>query len=302
MNDYTLLEGYLKNFPQIKYKKDANLAVLSSFRIGGPADYAIWPLDKMGLCALISFLETNHIRYRVFGNGTNVLFDDDGFRGVAVFTTNLKNISFCDNTMTAECGVPVTYMAQEAAKKGLSGLEFMYGIPGSCGGAVYMNAGAYDCSVDLVLKESLACDWKGNVVSFEKEEHAFGYRHSIYKENGMMILEASFDLAPEDPNKIKERMKELMSRRISRQPLDYPNAGSIFKRPLGHYAGALIEKAGLKGYTIGGAQVSQKHAGFIINTGKATSGDVQNLISHIKECVFNQFGVSLECEIQYIEE
>jgi len=304
MTDNKCFEAYLdaasKN-ETLYYRKNSVLSECCTFRIGGPADYIIYPKTSDELKNLISELKKNEIYFNIFGNGSNVLFDDSGFRGAAVFTSKINNVDINGERVKADCGVPITQLSSMAQKHGLSGLEFAYGIPGSCGGAVYMNAGAYNGEIKNVLLSSEYFDLiTGEVGRLEGDEHCFGYRHSIYMQKDWIVLSAEFGLKYADAESIRTIMTDFMHRRVDKQPLEYPNAGSVFKRAPGHFTGKLIQDAGLKGYTVGGAQVSEKHAGFIINVGRATSSDVRRLIDIIKEKVFAEFGVEIECEVKYI--
>ena len=283
------------------YKKDLSLAGLCTFRIGGNADYVIWPLVCDEMPTLISMMQKCKIGYIVFGNGSNVLFDDEGFRGAAVFTTKLGRIEISGETVTAESGVPVTHLSSAAMKHSLTGLEFAYGIPGTCGGAVYMNAGAYNGEIKDVLEESTFFDPEsGQFGVFRGEQNKLEYRKSVFTDSDKIILSAKFSLQTGDPDTIKGVMSDFMNRRIEKQPLEYPSAGSIFKRCPGLYTAKLIQDSGLKGLTVGGAQVSEKHSGFIINKGGATSADVLKLIEKVKEEIFRLNGIELECEVRYI--
>ncbi len=294
------LEQYLSE-REIDYIRDFPLCECSSFRIGGRADFLLRPRDYVQLCLTAEYLEENGIRYDVFGRCTDILFDDDGYRGCVVLTGNIAGINVEGNRMSAGCGVPVTYLAQYAWRQSLSGMEFFYGIPGSVGGALYMNAGAYEHSVSEIVRESMAYDRaEHKIVTISGDEHDFGYRRSVYMEKDYIVLGAVFELEKRDGKEIKATMDDYMSRRIAKQPLEYPSAGSVFKRPVGSFAGKLIEEAGLKGRRIGDAVVSDKHAGFIINVGKATSADVLSLIELIRSEVKKNSGVELEKEIIYV--
>lgn len=297
-----ILDAYLR---AISYpvRKNADLRHYCSFRIGGKADYAAWPDSVDSLCELIGFLQGIRIPYTLVGNGTNLLFDDAGYRGVAVFTSHLKQVEIsADGLLAAECGAPLNSMALCACRAGLTGMEFAYGIPGTCGGAVAMNAGAYGGEIKDILRSARLLNRKtGNVRTVAAEELGLSYRHSILQNGEDILLSAVFALQKGDQTQIKDTMDELMKRRHDRQPLDLPSAGSAFKRPEGYYAGQLIEEAGLKGKRIGDAAVSEKHAGFIVNLGNATSHDVLELIRHIQDVIGARYHVQLECEIRYVE-
>ena len=287
----------------ISFKEEVLLAPYSTFSIGGPAKVAVFPRTADDIVFCIDLADRIGLKHTVIGNASNVLFSDNGFFGVIIFTSACKNVETKDNMIFAECGASFTRLASFAAKNSLSGLEFAYGIPGSVGGAVYMNAGAYGGQVSDVLVSTTAYDAsQRKIVSIDFEGHSFDYRTSIFsKKQELTVLGSCFKLLPGNKEEISAKMEELMSKRREKQPLEFPNAGSTFKRPEGLFAGKLIEDCGLKGYRIGGAEVSEKHAGFIINRGGATAKDVLLLIDHIKETVLNKFGVSLECEIKYVD-
>ena len=287
----------------VTYKENEPLSRHSSFEIGGPAAVAAFPASADDIKLCIKAAKDCGVRYKLIGNGSNVLFSDNGFDGAIIFTSNAKNIEIKGNTIKAECGASFTYLASVAAKNSLSGLEFAYGIPGTVGGAVYMNAGAYGGEVSDVLCSSLCFDsGSGNERILDKSSHGFSYRTSVYeRDQSLIVLGATFELKEKSSEEIKSVMDDFMSRRRDKQPLEFPSAGSTFKRPEGYFAGKLIEDAGLKGYRIGGAEVSEKHAGFVINRGGATAEDVLSLVRYIKATVAEKFGVSLECEIKYVD-
>ncbi len=287
-----------QTFPEIT-QENLPLSHHSSFRIGGPCDLAAFPRAKEELTALLLLAKEENLRTYLVGNASNLLFDDAGFRGLCIFTTAMKQIVWHETEVEAEAGVSLTALAAEASKRGLSGLEFAYGIPGTVGGAVYMNAGAYGGEIADVLTESTYFD--GSIVaSRTKEEHLFSYRKSIYGENGEVILGARFALKKGNAEEIMALCHTRMNARKEKQPLEFPSAGSTFKRPEGHFAGALIEQCGLKNHTIGGASVSEKHAGFLINRGGARASDVRALIAYIQNEVKNRFGVALETEVIFV--
>lgn len=301
MSYRTNLEFFMKECASLSFEADASLADLSTFKIGGPADYIAYPKSESALCALIDYLNEENIKYTVIGKGSNLLFADEGYRGVIVVTTHLKKIRVSRNTIHAECGVPLTALAVCAQKHGLTGLEFAYGIPGTVGGAVYMNAGAYGGEVKDVLQKSSYFDVElMKRCELYNAGHRFGYRNSIFCTNDNVILSASFELKRGDPDEIKAKMDGFMAARKEKQPLEYPSAGSTFKRCDGHFTAQMIDEAGLKGVSVGGAMVSPKHAGFVINTGKAKASDVKALIEIIKETLKKKFDVDIEEEIKYI--
>ncbi|MBQ4066660.1 MAG: UDP-N-acetylmuramate dehydrogenase [Clostridia bacterium] len=271
----------------------------TSFRIGGPCDLFVTPEDANSLRDAYVEARRAGLSTYILGKGSNVLFSDDGYSGVIISTERLSDVSVDGNVLTADAGASFTHIAAVARDAGLSGLEFAYGIPGSVGGAVFMNAGAYGGQVSDCLESSTAFDpLSGHIIRTEGSDHLFGYRTSVYKKNPeRAILSASFELKPGNKEDIRAYMEDIMGRRRDKQPLEFPSAGSVFKRPEGHFVGQMVEELGLKGYAIGGAQVSEKHAGFIINRGGATADDVLRLIDHIKATVYAAYGVVLECEV-----
>lgn len=270
----------------------------TTFRIGGDASLFVSPADEDQLIGVISYLEKNGIRYFLLGKGSNVLFDDAGYDGAVVSTSKLDKISVCGNEITAQCGASFTYLASVAAGNSISGLEFAYGIPGSVGGAVFMNAGAYGSETAAVLKSSRYLDISDcTVKTLPLEEHLFGYRDSVFRHRRFIHLSSVFALQAGDKAQIRAYMNELMQRRRDKQPLEYPSAGSVFKRYPGRYTAQMIDEAGLRGLSVGGAQVSEKHAGFIVNKGNATSSDVIALVGKVREAIRDKYGIEIECEI-----
>lgn len=274
----------------------------TTMQVGGPAAVVAFVRSAAELITAIREAKNIGVRYAVIGNGSNVIFSDRGFDGLIIITTNMKSYSIEGDTIKADCGASITRLAVEAQKAGLAGLEFAYGIPGSLGGGVFMNAGAYGGSLSDVIVSSLCLDTKNDTIrKIDLEEHEFTYRHSIYTKNPhLVILAAMLKLTPGSKEAIATKMNEFARSRKEKQPLNFPSAGSIFKRPVGYYAGELIENCGLKGCRIGGAEVSEKHAGFIINRGNATADDVMRLIEHVQATVNHEYSVNLECEIRYI--
>lgn len=296
------LEQFMNECASLDYEKNVSLVNYSTIKVGGIADYVAYPKTESALCALVDYLNDENIKYKVVGNGSNLIFSDAGFRGVIVLTTHLKKIRKYGNSIYAECGVSLTALSLYAQKHGLSGLEFAYGIPGTVGGAVFMNAGAYGGEIKDVLQKSayfdLAISKRGELYN---PGHKFGYRTSVYEKNNNVILSAVFELKPKDPAEIKAEMDCHMAARKEKQPLDYPSAGSTFKRCEGHFTAQMIDEAGLKGFSVGGAKVSEKHAGFVINTGNATAEDIKALIVIIKQKLKEKFDVDIQEEVKYIE-
>lgn len=274
----------------------------STFKTGGPADFYVTPSDIDQLKSIISACNEYKVKFHIHGNGSNVLFMDEGYRGVIIsIGNNMSSVKVAGNKITAQAGIALSKLANEAANASLSGLEFAGGIPGTLGGAVTMNAGAYGGEIKDVIQSALISDCKGNIKQLDNKELQLGYRKSVIQDNNYIVLEASFILNVDDSNDIKARMKDFNKRRRDKQPLEYASAGSTFKRPEGYFAGKLIEDSGLKGYKVGGAMISEKHAGFVINTGNASSADIQAVISYVQEEVYRQQGVKLEREVRYIE-
>ena len=273
----------------------------TSFKIGGPTDLFIYINNENSLKIIIKELNALNIPFFIIGNGSNLLVSDEGYRGVVLSLSKSEKILRLEDGDSIICsaGISLAKACVFAMQNSLSGLEFAWGIPGTCGGALFMNAGAYGNDISNIIESSKYINKNGEEKILNKDEMRLSYRKSFYSEfKGNCITSLTFKLKPFHLEKIKEKMYENIHKRKSKQPLDYPNAGSIFKRPEGHYAGTLIENAGLKGKSIGGAMVSPKHAGFIINTGGATAQDVKELIRYIKKTVFEKFGVLLECEIK----
>ena len=278
---------------------DEPMHVHTTFKIGGPARYYLTPCGEDSLRALLNYCRENGISTTVLGNGSDLLVADNGIDGAVISTAAFNGITVEGENILCGAGMPLSKVCVAAEREGLSGLEFAYGIPGSVGGAVYMNAGAYGGEMKDVVAETRHVSAEG-CGGFNASQLGFGYRRSSYTDGSLVITQAIFHLVRGDKLKIRAKMDELFARRKNRQPLEYPSAGSVFKRPQGHFAGALIESCGLKGRRIGGAQVSEKHAGFIVNTGGATCSDVRDLIELIKREVLSKTGVVLECEIKFI--
>ena len=291
----------MQNFG-IEWEQNCPLSRHSSFHIGGPADLALFPNSSDKLCQALTLLRECGMPVLVIGRGSNVVFSDEGYRGAVAFTDKCRKIKIEGNTVYADAGVYLSALSSAVREKELSGLEFAFGIPGTLGGAIYMNAGAYGGSMSDVCVLSKYYDLKtGQVSSLTDGEHTFGYRKSIYQEHPeRVILEATLQLKKGIGKVIAEEMRTYWEKRRITQPLELPNAGSTFKRPEGYFAGKLIEDCGLKGLTVGGAQVSTKHAGFIVNIGGATCEDVKRLVEQIRATVLQQTGVALECEIKFL--
>lgn len=288
----------------IDFEENVSGARLCSFQVGGNVRVVVYPRNLPQIESLYAYLSANGIKNILLSRGSNIVICDSGYDGAAVSLTKLEGIAVEGSSLTfVSAGASMFNMATTAQKHGLSGVEFAHGIPGSVGGAIYMNAGAYGGEMSQVVSQVMCYDKeKGKIVEFDASECDFSYRHSVFQENkNLIILFARIELACGDPLEIRAKMDEYKAKRSASQPLEYPSAGSTFKRPVGHFAGKLIEDAGLKGYTVGGAQVSEKHAGFVINRGGATATDIKDLVKHIQKTVKEKFDVALECEIEFVE-
>ncbi|MCR5301128.1 MAG: UDP-N-acetylmuramate dehydrogenase [Lachnospiraceae bacterium] len=281
---------------------DEKMSAHTTFRTGGCADIFVIPKNAKEATDVVRLLLARNVPYTVIGNGSNILVSDEGYRGCIV-CMGADDMNVLGTTVTAGAGALLSKVARLSYENGLTGLEFAAGIPGSVGGAVVMNAGAYGSEIKDVIKDVKLFDIRTqNMVRLSGEDLLFGYRTSIVKTQPLIVLEAVFELSHKDRSEIKETMDDLAARRRSKQPLEYPSAGSTFKRPEGHFAGKLIEEAGLKGYSVGGAAVSDKHCGFIINRDNAASSDIISLIRIVRQKVFESSGVMLEPEIVLLGE
>ncbi len=275
----------------------------TSFKIGGPADKVIMPESEEELIRVIQKCRKENVDYFIMGNGSNILVRDGGIKGVVVkIEKNLSNINIEGNKITVQSGALLTRLSKKALKNSLEGLEFASGIPGTVGGAIAMNAGAYGGEMKDVVSKVKVLDKKGKVIEHSGEEMNFRYRGSRVQDEGFIVLEVEIELKEGNYDEIKEKMDDFTKRRKTKQPLEYPSAGSTFKRPEGYYAGKLIQDSGLKGLRHGDAQVSEKHSGFVINVGDATSKEVENLIKVIQKTVKDRYNVVLEPELKVIGE
>ncbi len=275
----------------------------TSFRIGGPADLMAMPADEVELRELLTRAARENIPVTLIGNGSNLLVRDKGIRGLVIKLGNMLNdIKAEGDVITFGSGVSLALASKKAAGLGLSGMEFAVGIPGSIGGAVYMNAGAYDGEMSKVVAKVRVMDMTGAVSEILAAKLDFAYRHTALQNSGKIVISVTVKLTAGDKEAIAAKMADFSSRRISKQPLELPSAGSMFKRPAGYFAGTLIDQTGLKGYTVGGAQVSKKHAGFVVNIGGATAADVLQLIKDVQDKVFAAHGVHLEPEVLVLGE
>lgn len=289
--------------PKANIKENEPMKSHTSFKIGGMADVFVSPTTKEQLVDAIRICKENKVPYYIIGNGSNLLVSDKGFRGVIIeVSKNLSQIHRKDNTITAQAGALLARIAKTAESAELTGFEFAHGIPGTLGGAVTMNAGAYDGEIKNVILQAEVINEKGEIQILTKEELELGYRTSIVQKKGYIVLEATIELQPGHKEEISAKMKDFAGRRRDKQPLEYPSAGSTFKRPVGHFAGKLIMDSDLRGYQVGKAQVSEKHCGFVINQGGATFEEVMKVIEHVQEVVRKKFDVELEPEVRIIGE
>ena len=285
----------------IAYKENEPLAAHCTFKIGGPARLFVQPVDHAQLCRAVALCKAQGVRYYLLGNGSNILFADEGYNGAVLDISSMQDAVQVHGTqLTAGAGVRLSVLCKTALEHSLTGLEFAYGIPGTVGGAVYMNAGAYGGEMKDVLTTVQYLTAEGEVKGATAAELDLRYRHSIFEENGGCILSAQFALTPGEPEAIRAKMDELMAKRLDKQPLDKPSAGSTFKRPVGAFAAALIDQCGLRGYRHGGAAVSEKHCGFVVNLGGATCADVLALCEEVRAIVKEKTGYDLEKEIRVV--
>ncbi len=290
-------------FPADRIKTKEPMKDYTSFKVGGLADFMVTPESVEELKKVIAFCRKKHLSFFILGLGSNILVRDKGIRGVVIKLGNsFKNMTIDGERISAEAGISLSYLAKEASAYGLSGLEFAEGIPGSLGGAVVMNAGAYGGEMKDILTEVTAINYNGDIKKYTPDEMSMAYRKSIFQLNGDTVISAVIQLHKDKQESIQARMDDYAFRRQEKQPLEFPSAGSTFRRPPNHFVGPMIEELGLKGYKIGGAQVSTKHAGFIINTGNATASDILELIAFIQKRVKERYGVELQTEIKVIGE
>ncbi|WP_438845432.1 UDP-N-acetylmuramate dehydrogenase [Enterococcus sp. AZ091] len=292
----------IKQFPEIALLKDEALLNYTYTKTGGPADILAFPKSAKEVEQIVAYCRETDTPWLVLGNASNLIVRDGGIRGVVIMLSEMNQITVEDTTLIVEAGAKLIDTTYVALHESLTGFEFACGIPGSVGGAVFMNAGAYDGEIQDVFASCDVLLADGRVVTMMKEEMAFSYRHSTLQDQHAIILSARFDLAQGDQDQIKKRMDELTELRQLKQPLEYPSCGSVFKRPVGHFTGKLIQDAGLQGLKWGGAQISEKHAGFIVNVDHATATDYVELIAHIQQVIKERFDVQLETEVRIIGE
>lgn len=283
---------------------DEPLSAHSTFKIGGPTDVFLRPETEEELLSLIEAAKRTGTEFFVLGGGSNVLFSDKGFRGAVISTLGLRGVEIDGTRIKAGAGVTMPLLSARAGKNALAGMVFMCGIPGTVGGGVFMNAGAHGGEISNILVSSRYLDTaSGRINELSASEHEFSYRHSSYMEHPeRIILSATFELSTGDAEVLRADAECILRQRAAKQPLDFPSAGSVFKRYPGFFTAQLIDECGLKGFSVGGAQVSEKHAGFIINRGGATASDVLSLISHIKATVKEKHSIDIECEIRFVGE
>lgn len=296
---YNLLQ---EAHPSLNIKFNHPLSEYSHTKTGGNADGIVFPKSKEEVAQVINWTNEHSAPLTILGNLSNLIVRDGGIPGIVMILTDMNTISVEDNVIYSESGASIIEVSQMAEQASLTGLEFACGIPGSVGGAIFMNAGAYGGEVKDIIVTIDAITRQGQLKTYTNDEAQFSYRHSAFQENDDIILGVSFELQPANQSDIRDKMAHLTFLRQSKQPLEYPSCGSVFKRPLGHFTGKLIQDAGLQGYRIGGAEISRKHAGFIINVGEATATDYVDIIEFIKTKIWDTYQVRLETEVRIIGE
>ena len=301
MSEFTVLQGNLqKLLPEIELRFEESMSRHTSFRIGGPVEVMAFPKNQEELAKILKASALMDLKPAILGAGTNILAPDEGIRGLVICLKDcMDGMEQLDEThIRVAAGVTMTRAAVFAANLGLSGMEFAHGIPGTIGGGVYMNAGAYGGEICQICESVEVMDMAGNVSIRTNEEMKFSYRHSVLEEEQAIVLGATFRLIPGETEKIKATMKELQAKRSASQPLDLPSAGSAFKRPVGGFAAALIDQAGLKGFAVGNAGISVKHGGFAVNLGGATAAEMKELLAQVSDIVYEKSGIRLEPEVR----
>ena len=301
MTEFTEFQKKISTLlPDLELRMNEPMAKHTSFRIGGPAEVMAFPKNAGELSQILKTSSLLDCKIAILGAGTNILAPDEGVGGLVICLKDcldgMEQVS--DTAIRVMAGVTMTRAAVFAANLGLGGMEFAHGIPGTVGGGVYMNAGAYDGEIKDVCTEVTVMDMQGEMKTLSAEEMGFSYRHSRLEEEAMIVISAVFSLTPKPTEEIRSRMKELMEKRSASQPLDMPSAGSAFKRPVGGYAAKLIDEAGLRGFQVGNAGVSQKHTGFVVNLGGATAKDVKDVLTQVSDKVFENSGIRLEPEVR----
>lgn len=289
------------NIDKINIKENESMSKHTTYKVGGEVKYFVTPASIEELIELLKKLKEENTKYIIIGNGSNTIFSNNYYDGVVINLSNINKVEFNDKKVYVEAGYQLIKLAIDAANRNLSGLEFAAGIPGNIGGSIYMNAGAYKSDMSSVIDEVTFLDENLNIKTLKKEELEFGYRESIFQKHNYVIISCVMSLTSGDKDEIIEIINDRKERRISTQPLEYPSAGSVFRNPSDTvFAGKLIEDLGLKGYSIGGAKVSEKHANFIINTGNATGEDIKSLIDYIKKLVMEKYNIELQVEQRFM--
>ena len=284
-----------------KILENEDLAKHTTYKVGGNAKLFVYPKNREKLVLLLKELKSKKIKYKILGNGSNTLFSDKEYDGVIIKLDSFDKITYFRNLVKAEAGVNLIKLSYQTIKRGLAGLEFASGIPGTVGGAIFMNAGAYKSDMGYVTKSIEVLTPKFEIITMTNKELNFHYRTSfLQKHSGYICLEATFELRKNDKDVLQEIVEDRKKRRLESQPLEYPSAGSVFRNPEGNFAGKLIEDLGYKGYTVGGAKVSEKHANFIINNGNAKAEDIKNIIEKLQKEVKEKYNIDLECEQEFV--
>lgn len=294
------MANLMNEFPSIEIKQDEPLMHYTYTHTGGPADWLAFPKDVAEVKKLVDYARVHQVSLTVLGNASNLIVRDGGIEGLVLILTKMDAITVDHNKVTAQAGAAYIKTTEVARDHSLTGLEFAAGIPGSIGGAIFMNAGAYGGETKMVASSATVLFPDGTIKKLDNQELDFGYRHSSIQDSHGIVLDATFTLRAGDHDEIATKMKELNERRAAKQPLDLPSCGSVFKRPQGYFAGKLIHDAGLQGYTAGGAQVSKKHAGFIVNIDHGTASDYVAVIHHVQATVKKKYGVALQTEVRII--
>ncbi|WP_081167754.1 UDP-N-acetylmuramate dehydrogenase [Lactococcus garvieae] len=297
-----LKKSDFEKFPELLVKYDEPLSNYTYTKVGGPADFLAFPASSDELVELLDLARAADTPITVLGNASNLIVRDGGIRGLVILLEKMNHVKVENQVITAEAGAKLIDTTYVALDHSLTGFEFACGIPGSIGGAVFMNAGAYNGEISHVLLSCTVIDKKGNLRVLQADEMKFGYRHSVIREEDLIVVSAQFELQTGDATVIKAEMDRLTGLRESKQPLEFPSCGSVFKRPAGHFAGQLIQEAGMQGHRIGGVEVSKKHAGFMVNVDKGTATDYENLIAYVIEHVKENSGLTLEAEVRIIGE
>lgn len=292
----------IATFPKVKLMQNEPLSKYTNTKTGGKADFLAFPQSLGEVQSLVRYANEQNLPVTVIGNASNLIVKDGGIRGLVMILTDMAHVEVKDHTITAEAGASLIEVTKVAQRASLRGLEFAAGVPGSVGGAIFMNAGAYGGEISMVANEVTVLTPDAELKTIHRDNLDFGYRHSRVQDEGDIVITATFNLQAGDPAKIQAKMDDLNARRAAKQPLELPSCGSVFKRPTGYFAGKLIHDAGLQGYQFGGAQVSTKHAGFIVNVDHATASDYLAVIHHVQETVLAKAGVHLETEVRIIGE